>query len=665
MRKRHKPNIKFLLTAYFFVLLTAGFFIYGVYWYINVPVDEKAEKYRVEQLKKQTGVDESAFTDLPLILDHREGCVTCHNGMKGIEESHNPEKIGCYACHLGNRLTKDKNEAHVNIVLIPGNSSNADRTCGAVGCHPQMISRMQNNIMNTMNGVVSVDKWVFGEAESPTFRAPIDSIKYSSADTHLRNLCASCHLSNEKSELGPIEELSRGGGCLACHLNYSGEAKKELDENIKEGRKDEKKEGRKDGKKEGLIDQFHPSISLQVENKHCFGCHSRSGRISLSYDGWHETLLNPETVNGKIGFKILDDGRVLTKIQADIHSERGIICVDCHTSYELMGDGTYPLHKEEQMKVQCVDCHLITEPKMQKLSNFDFESGKITNLKNLDEKDRNYLTVMKNGFPLINTFIKNGKVFLIKKSSSQISEIKSPLRVCKEASAHKNLSCNTCHNSWSPQCVGCHTEYDKEGTMFDLLDNKEAKGEWLEYPKDLLAEPAVLGIRESKDESGKMRRIVEEFIPGMILTINKDRSKNEKPIFKRLFAPGFSHTIRKQTRSCESCHNNPAAIGYGRGKLEYKITGSFSSWFFTPKYSAIKYDGLPEDAWIGFLKERSYNSTTRDNTRPFSIDEQRKILTVGACLSCHSSKTQIMKESVYDFVKVKSKLSERCILPKW
>ena len=107
MRKRHKPNIKFLLTSYFFVSLAAAFFIYGVYWYINVPVDEKAGKYRIEQLKKQTGVDESAFTDIPLILDRREGCVKCHDGMKGVEESHNPEKIGCYGCHLDNRLTKN------------------------------------------------------------------------------------------------------------------------------------------------------------------------------------------------------------------------------------------------------------------------------------------------------------------------------------------------------------------------------------------------------------------------------------------------------------------------------------------------------------------------------------------------------------------------------
>lgn len=657
MRIRYKPNIKFLLTSYFFVLVAAGFFIYGVYWIINVPVDKKAEEYRIEQLKKQTGLDESAYTDLPLILDRREGCVLCHNGMKGIEESHNPEKIGCYSCHLGNRLTKDKNKAHQNMILIPGNSSNAEKTCGTAECHPQMIARMSNNIMNTMNGVVSVDKWVWGEAESPTFRTPIDSIKFSSADTHLRNLCASCHLSNEKTELGPIVELSRGGGCLACHLNYSSDAEKELNEFVAEKRKD--------GKKKILINKFHPSISLQVENKHCFGCHSRSGRISLSYDGWHETLLTQETVKGKVGFRVLDDGRVVTKVQADIHSELGMICTDCHTSYELMGDGTYSLHKEEQMKVQCVDCHLSNDSKTQTLKDFDFESKKIAELKNLADDTKNYLTVSKNGFPLINTFTKNGKSFLVKKSDGQISEMRPPIRVCTETYAHKNLSCNACHNSWSPQCVGCHTEYDKNGTMYDLLANKEAKGEWLEFPKDLLAEPAVLGIRESKAANGIIKKIIEEFIPGMVLTIKKDKSQNGNPIFKRLFAPGFSHTIRKQTRSCESCHNNPAAIGYGRGKLEYKIKANVGLWSFTPKYSTIKYDGLPEDAWIGFLKERSYNSTTRDNTRPFSIEEQKNILTVGACLTCHASNSTIMKESLFDFIKLKSKLTPKCVIPKW
>ncbi|MFA7229177.1 MAG: hypothetical protein WC061_09085, partial [Melioribacteraceae bacterium] len=151
----------------------------------------------------------------------------------------------------------------------------------------------------------------------------------------------------------------------------------------------------------------------------------------------------------------------------------------------------------------------------------------------------------------------------------------------------------------------------------------------------------------------------------ILYTLAKDKSLKQKPVFKRVFAPGFSHTIRKEVRSCTACHNNSLAIGYGRGKLEYKISGSEGIWKFTPAYRTLKYDGLPEDAWIGFLNERSYNSTTRDNTRPFSVHEQKKILTVGACLTCHTSESWIMRNSLIDFQITLAKKSEKCILPLW
>ncbi len=652
---KKSPNIKFVITAYLFVLAAAGFFVYGVFNFINSPVNEKIEKYRIEKLKRETGIDESSFSDLPLILNRREGCLICHGEMEGFESSHDPQKIGCYSCHLGNRLARDKSSAHKNLLRIPGNSNDVSVTCGEKQCHPQMIARMENNIMTTMNGVVSVDKWVFGETASPTAKSPVDSIKYSPADTHLRNLCASCHLSNAKTEAGPVQELSRGGGCLACHLNYSKESEEMLVQLSEEKNKYENKISKL---------KFHPSVSLNVENKHCFGCHSRSGRISLSYDGWHETLLKPEDVKGKIGFRILDDGRVVQQIKKDIHSELGLQCVDCHTSYELMGDGKYSLHKEEQMKIQCVDCHLVSNSTTRKISQFEFESAQISRLKKFDRPDRDYLVSAKNGFPLVNVFLKNGKPYLIRKSTGQIIEIKLPSQNCARNGAHKNLSCNSCHNSWSPQCVGCHTEFDKDGSMFDLLSNKEEKGEWLEHPKDLLPEPAVLGVREFS-ENGIKKKIVEEFIPGMVLTINKDKNKKEEKIFNRLFAPGFSHTIRKETRSCVSCHNNSAALGYGRGKLDFQINGKTGVWKFSPSYYPIQYDGLPEDSWIGFLKERSYNSTTRDNTRPFSISEQKKILTVGACLTCHKPDSWVMKNSLNDFQLVLEKRSSMCVLPQW
>ena len=154
-------------------------------------------------------------------------------------------------------------------------------------------------------------------------------------------------------------------------------------------------------------------------------------------------------------------------------------------------------------------------------------------------------------------------------------------------------------------------------------------------------------------------------MPGMIITINKDKTKNQSSDFKRLYAPSFSHTIRRESRSCESCHNNPLALGYGRGKMEYKISGNVGKWLFNPEYSMIKFDGLPEDAWIGFLKERKNNSATRENIRTLSIAEQKKILTLGSCLVCHKSNSSIIRATLLSFEKTIQLKSPKCILPSF
>ncbi|GAB4130363.1 MAG: selenite/tellurite reduction operon c-type cytochrome ExtM [Ignavibacteriales bacterium] len=621
MNKKIKITFLFLLLA----LVSTSIVVYTIS-FLQKQVEKKFVAYNTNALNIKT-----------------ESCLKCHADIKGIEASHSPEKIGCYSCHLGNPKSFSKNEAHENMILIPGNIADLEKTCSSPNCHPQMLPRMKNNLMNTMNGVVTVDKWVFDEASSPTFKYSVQEIKFSPAEKHLRNLCASCHLSNIKNELGPIQELSRGGGCLACHLNYSDEALKEINQQKKS------------------LTKFHPNISLKIDNTHCFGCHSRSGRISLSYDGWHETLLKPEEVKSKIGFRILDDGRVVQQIKKDVHSESGLLCVDCHISTEIMGDGNYYLHKEEQLRIKCEDCHLSTKPETKKINQFDFESRKIVELIGTADEKKNFITT-KSGIPYTNLYFENSKAFLIKKSTKQKIEIKKPSFACSEGKAHKNLSCNTCHNSWTPQCIGCHTEYDENSTMYDLLDNKEANGEWLEHPKDLIAESTTLGVKEIIEDGEKKKEIIE-VMPGMILTI--DKSKKEKQIFKRLFAPAFSHTIRKESKTCEDCHLNSVVLGYGRGELKFSVEDKKGKFVFIPKYSNNKNDNLPEDAWTGFLKERKTNSATRENIRTFSVEEQKRILTLGSCLTCHKSNSSIIKATLFDFDKTIKLRSKACIIPEW
>jgi hypothetical protein len=102
------------------------------------------------------------------------------------------------------------------------------------------------------------------------------------------------------------------------------------------------------------------------------------------------------------------------------------------------------------------------------------------------------------------------------------------------------------------------------------------------------------------------------------------------------------------------------AIGFGRGKLAYSAAGK---WTFDPLYQNNKYDGLPEDSWTGFLQERKDQASTRIGMRPFNLSEQKRILTAGACLTCHDAASGVMKRSLVDFDKVISERSKRCVLP--
>ena len=218
------------------------------------------------------------------------GCVDCHDEMTGFEPSHSPDIVGCNACHLGNPNTTNKSFAHQNMVLIPGNVSDAKQTCGVTDCHPGIPERIEKSLMNTMSGVISVNRFAFDELKKPEGHFNVKDLTQSNADNHNRNLCASCHLGNEKTEWGAINELSRGGGCNACHLNYSDEAIEQLNSYLNSKLKIQKSKIEKD--LYAQLPNIHPQLSLNISNNHCFGCHSRSGRISTNYEGWFETLLS-------------------------------------------------------------------------------------------------------------------------------------------------------------------------------------------------------------------------------------------------------------------------------------------------------------------------------------------------------------------------------------
>ncbi len=593
---------------------------------------------------------------LPEVMGRPESCLVCHSATTGFSPYHSPRALGCSSCHGGNPSSIDKSEAHRAIRKVPGNLSDAAQSCGTHACHPAIPGRVERSLMATMSGVVTVDRWVFGEETSLSGLAHIREIGHTAADHHLRDLCANCHLGNPKAEPGTISQMLRGGGCNACHLNYNEQSLESLSKY------------RQSGTLIASDTFYHPALNLDVTDEHCFSCHSRSGRIATNYRGWHETLHEADAIPGDGEYRVMDDRRVFEYAGEDIHHKSGMLCIDCHNSYEIMGDGNLYAHKEEAVKLQCGDCHFTQNPSTLTSSQLDPEALKILFLRGWQSGDKRFILPEDAKFALVNAWTdKQAGGWLRLKSNDSVVFMKPPADACTRQGGHRDLSCESCHTGWAPRCIGCHNAYDPLAEGYDMLTGRDRPGSWVEYAGLFEFGLPTLG---TFIESGK--RTVRTFVPGMILSIDGNAFPGDfnpehdgRPVFRRLYSPISAHTTTLKGRSCESCHCDPVALGYGQGTLDYVIQANRGFWTFSPRFALNPNDRLPEDAWIGFDREGLPPFSTRDHARPLNREEQRKILTAGACLQCHKGDSPVMTEAIADFSATLSRITNKCVLPDW
>lgn len=648
------------------ILILVGYYFRGENWEWVLPW----EKEKIEQTSSlEAGIrlvsdrfSSLTASDIAVVQGKREACMNCHSDVGGFSPAHDPVAIGCTACHLGNPFSLHKTTAHKGMITIPGNLNTSRLSCGTTACHPDISERINTSLMTTNSGLVSVDRFVFGERPTPDELSFIREIGHSPADKHLRDLCANCHLGNEKLETGPIDQMSRGGGCNACHLNYTPEGIQQHAAYM---------EG---GKVEELLPKIHPSLDLNITNDHCFGCHSRSGRISTNYEGWHETQLEATEVSDDKRYRILQDKRVFEYVAEDIHHAAGMDCIDCHNSYEVMGDGTYYLHEEQAVTTTCEDCHFTRPPRFVEYSELDVETKKIFDLRAFDHVSKKMVRLTQTDRALVNVYLDGDSAWMVSKNTGERSALKAPTAACTQQHGHESVSCSACHTAWAPSCIGCHNVFEKDARGYDLLESEFVQGEWVEYVGTFLADAPALGVHEG---DGSLKKVLPA-VPGMVLSIDRGSFYNDaagETLFHRLYAPVAPHTTAKQGRNCKSCHMNPTALGYGRGEIRYDHQADLSPWSFRPTFANNKTDGLPEDAWIPFLpenpaqknagraQERPYS--TRTDFRPFSVDEQYRILRVGVCLSCHGEDSEVMLNSLKeDFDGYLMKAGTSCIIPE-
>ena len=492
-------------------------------------------------------------------VDAENGCVQCHVAeQSGFGSAHAFAAGGCSVCHAGNSVAVTEEAAHDGLIAFPGDLANASRACG--NCHANRVAGVEGNLMNTGHGIVAKTRALIDGTTPGGDAANFQSLGGSVADSILRKQCASCHLGQPKRSHALDATRDRGGGCLACHVN-------------------------------DYPEDAHPALTTRVDDGRCFGCHSRSGRISLSYAGLAEI---PPPGDGERPELRLADGRAVERRPADVHYLAGMSCIDCHTSVGLMADAGDATHQREAVDIACGDCHENDTPR---LALNDWPADLTSMKKHVPfaaDADTRFLATAKNGTPLWHVELRDDGAWLHTKNTGRVLRIPEPAAEHHAAdSAHGRLDCAACHSQWAPQCYGCHMRFDAAGEQWDHVDRAMTPGRWNDRFWHADNGPPALGVNAENR--------IEPFVPGMIMTV--EHPAWEEPKFVRRFAPLSPHTSGA-SRSCESCHRSDRTLGLGSGnELQ---------------------DGLPADAWTN--SDNSLGGRApMPGQRPFTAAEMRSI----------------------------------------
>ena len=521
-----------------------------------------------------------------------EMCISCHTEEK-LDTAHDAKLIGCSPCHLGDAMTVDKEKAHQGMVLNPGDLRVVERTCGIEGCHPADPHKVKNSLMATNRGILATLLYYWGEADTQNDDYSVEELlasgRTSLALDYFRKMCGTCHLWKQKNEPAdaPLFFREKGGGCTACHFvlpdGLSLSTTTAFAKTDYVPGPDKKKP--------------HPLIVKKIPEDNCIRCHNRSGRIGLSYTGIFEAegYGTPYEQGGPSAKQLAGD-RFYLEVAEDIHHQKGMSCIDCHTRDEIMGDGTRYAHYEEQLEISCEMCH---SP----------QPG----------------TTRKNK-PVNNITQKEGRFILVGKNDGKERPLNLPKPEACVYPGHKRLTCESCHSTWVPQCYGCHVKRDDRETHLDTLSLKETQGWWEEGRSYIRYEKPMLAVW------GEEIVIVTPGCQDVVTLVDKEGKVSGG--FNRFTMAAINpHTTQTKGRTCADCHASPKTVGLGEGT----VSRQDGQWRFTPVDQGIdtlsgRTVGL--DTFVT-IDGKALQNGSRPDLRPFNGEELRRILRIGLCLQCH------------------------------
>ena len=529
--------------------------------------------------------------------------------------------------------------------------------------------------------------------------------------TYSRQQCQRCHVGvTGREKRGDF----RGAGCSSCHVPYSNEGLYEGgDPTISREQPGKLLVHRMQGTRKSVVKVGDVEYT-GIPSETCNSCHNRGKRIGVSYQGIMEFPYgSPYSATGGKQPKLHTKNYLF--IKDDLHHqvqsrpenpEGGMLCQDCHTTVDMHGDGNLFGTTLAQVEIECQDCHGTVKKAPWELPLGHGEE----HAQDVGEEPRGlgdrllpeqafaqiyppqdgYLLTAR-GNPFGNVVKKGSKVILhsasgvdfevpVLKAIANDGAWKSrnaKVAMSSVARHMESMECYACHADWAPQCYGCHitVDYSEGKTDVDWITTANARedngltadsplgtngltgpGKVFETRSYLRWEEPTLGI------NGEGR--VSPLMPGcQVITTVIDKDGNtvahneiwttpdgKKGLDHAAVQP---HTAGREARTCESCHNNPKALGYGisDGRFLKGYDKGFTVDLETafgqiiPGVTQLQSQPVPK------LDHDLSRIVTRDGevlvtvgshwplTGPLTQAQREKMERTGLCMGCHQNMT--------------------------
>jgi len=535
-------------------------------------------------------------------------CLRCHTNIENATQNMFGLNLDCVFCHGGDPYGTTKQTAHVHSngastmdatvppfdddleyqqFLNPSNLRVVENTCAI--CHGTHVSDVLKSMMSTtaghfagglyQNNVVDTQTPIYGNkavvdddgyvpfAEGAV-ASLVDLLEYdpgadqSLFSTHYAAVpaqaCARCHLwSRGKGYRGATgaEGTYRADGCAACHMPYANDGLSQSTDTA--------------------IDHAEPGhpishiITKQVPTEQCLHCHHRGARIGLSFTGRAQMPprlpsgpgvpgTTDEKFNGNYHYSVADTN------PQDIHGERGLACIDCHTRTGIMGDGNIWGHMDQATKIECRSCHGLPglDPTLQ-----DNDGGALNNVVFDGQTGETVVTSKVTGVEHIAPKVRE----VVDPQSSHYNANAAAAMTADHLKAEGGLECYACHSSWVPNCYGCHFERNEQ-----LLGQNLVTGNW-EVGKVSTNNKIFEALRQfsyGPNSEGRAAPYIVSCHPIADVTAPDGTKKLDfkMPVTSNGLSglahnPVQPHTVRGagEVRTCVECHRSPASLGMGSG----------------------------------------------------------------------------------------------------